>query len=81
MEAVSHSETARWSSVAKTFVIMDLYESNSVKIPERSWGDTLEAGVDGLAEACCPSERVALRWILVEAVELHPLSGYAQVGF
>ena len=79
LDAVDPVDAVDWSSVAKTFAVMDLEESDSMVMPRRGWGDAIKADVDRLSVEACPSERAAVRWILTEAVELYPFTGYAQV--
>ena len=74
-------DAVNWSSVARSFAVMDLMESDRMEIPERGWRGVIEASVDGITVVCCASERAAVRWILTEAVELYPNTGYVNVRF
>eukprot|EP00904_Undaria_pinnatifida_P000005 jgi/Undpi1/10004/HiC_scaffold_28.g12458.m1 len=69
-------DAVNWSRVARSFAVMDLMESDRMEIPERGWRGVIEASVDGITVVCCASERAAVRWILTEAVELYPNTGY-----
>eukprot|EP00904_Undaria_pinnatifida_P000004 jgi/Undpi1/10003/HiC_scaffold_28.g12457.m1 len=69
-------DAVNWSSVARSFAVMDLMASDRMEIPERGWRGVIEASVDGLTVVCGASERAAVRWILTEAVELYPNTGY-----
>lgn len=70
-------DAATWSSLAKTFSVVDLCESDS-GMPEGGWDDAIQTDVDRLSVAC-PAEREDVRWILAKAVELYPNAGYSQV--
>ena len=59
LDAVDTLDVVDWSSVAKTFAVMDLDESDKMTMPKPGWGHEIKAYEDRLSVEACPSERVA----------------------
>ena len=81
LDATGPLDAADWSRVTKTLAVKDLHESDRMVAPDGGWGDAIKADVERLVESvsACPSELAAVRWILTEAVQLYPFTGYTQV--